>query len=375
MVRDRIGPYRVLDELGSGGMGTVYRADGPDGVVALKVVHEHVATTPGFLDRFLREGRVGRMVAHPNVVATLDGMRRRASLDRARVRRGDRRSAASPTSSSPCPRSCAGTWDARSRRGSRRCTRRGSSTATSSRRMCASTRSQVVKVMDLGIARAADDDQRMTQTGMFVGSVQYAAPGSSSRAAARDSTRAPIFTRWASRSTSSPRACSRSRARTCRPLCATCCTGRRAAAGRGEPAALRVLRGGAADAAREGPREAVRVGGATARCARARRRGRVVARAREGDARGNARAAAPHPPTPSGATSSTTTARYTSPTTAWSAHSTCAATTPYSSTPATPTSKPQSRGGQPNLRVHLPAPMTRQPDEQPQHNYHTGNRG
>ena len=52
----------------------------------------------------------------------------------------------------------------------------------------------------------------------------------------------------------------------------------------------------------------------------------------------------PHP-TPSGATSSTTTAPSTSPTTAWSARSGSAATTPNSSTPATPTPKPQSPGG------------------------------
>lgn len=68
----RVGPYALLAELGSGGMGTVWRAESADGaVVALKVVHEHVAAMPGFLDRFVREGEAGLRVRHENVVATL----------------------------------------------------------------------------------------------------------------------------------------------------------------------------------------------------------------------------------------------------------------------------------------------------------------
>ena len=38
------------------------------------------------------------------------------------------------------------------------------------------TRDNVVKVMDLGVARATEDEVRLTQTNAFVGSLQYAAP-------------------------------------------------------------------------------------------------------------------------------------------------------------------------------------------------------
>jgi len=72
MIGQRLGPYTIEAELGSGGMGTVYRATGPEGVVALKVVHPHLLATPGFFKRFLREAEIGKAIHHENVVRTLD---------------------------------------------------------------------------------------------------------------------------------------------------------------------------------------------------------------------------------------------------------------------------------------------------------------
>ena len=72
MIGQRLGPFTIEAELGSGGMGTVYRATGPDGTVALKVVHPHLLATPGFFKRFLREAEIGKAVRHENVVRTLD---------------------------------------------------------------------------------------------------------------------------------------------------------------------------------------------------------------------------------------------------------------------------------------------------------------
>ena len=45
MLGEILGPYRIDRELGAGGMGKVYAATGPDGVVALKVVHPHLLET------------------------------------------------------------------------------------------------------------------------------------------------------------------------------------------------------------------------------------------------------------------------------------------------------------------------------------------
>ena len=80
MEGERLGPYVIDRELGSGGMGKVYAAtvEGrcpglAEGTrVALKVVHPHLLETPGFFKRFLREGEIGKTVRHPNVVRTID---------------------------------------------------------------------------------------------------------------------------------------------------------------------------------------------------------------------------------------------------------------------------------------------------------------
>ena len=67
-----LGVYRLEAELGSGAMGKVWRATGPAGPVAVKVIHPHLLESPGFFKRFLREAELGKSVVHPNVVRTLD---------------------------------------------------------------------------------------------------------------------------------------------------------------------------------------------------------------------------------------------------------------------------------------------------------------
>lgn len=72
-----LGPYRIAARLGSGGMGTVYLAEGPAGPVALKVIKPHLASDPEFVARFRREvaaaRRVHRFCTAPVLDADLDG--------------------------------------------------------------------------------------------------------------------------------------------------------------------------------------------------------------------------------------------------------------------------------------------------------------
>lgn len=73
----QLGRYEVLRQLASGGMATVYvaRAQGVAGferVVAIKVLHPHLAHDEDFISMFLDEARLAARIRHPNVVATLD---------------------------------------------------------------------------------------------------------------------------------------------------------------------------------------------------------------------------------------------------------------------------------------------------------------
>ena len=68
-----IGPYRLVREIGRGGMGTVYlaRRTDIDNDVALKLVRGSLAA-PETVERFLRERRVLARLKHPNIGRLLD---------------------------------------------------------------------------------------------------------------------------------------------------------------------------------------------------------------------------------------------------------------------------------------------------------------
>ncbi len=65
-----VGPYRVGEILGLGASSTVYRAHGPDGVVAIKVLSTPIAPSVT-RKRFEREARLLTNLSHPNVVGVL----------------------------------------------------------------------------------------------------------------------------------------------------------------------------------------------------------------------------------------------------------------------------------------------------------------
>jgi serine/threonine-protein kinase len=66
-----VGGLELLDEIGRGGMGTVYRARDPrlDRIVAVKFLPPELAASPAFHERLEREARALARLAHPNVVA------------------------------------------------------------------------------------------------------------------------------------------------------------------------------------------------------------------------------------------------------------------------------------------------------------------
>ena len=64
----------IIEKIGQGGMGVVFKARQPklDRLVALKVLPKALAATPGFPERFTREGRVLARLSHPSIVTVHD---------------------------------------------------------------------------------------------------------------------------------------------------------------------------------------------------------------------------------------------------------------------------------------------------------------
>ncbi len=182
----RLGAYRVLRVLGSGGMGIVFEAEDSDlrRLVALKVLHPAWAHDPSAKKRFLREGQAAAAIVHDNLVPIYqvgedrgvmfmamqllrgetvhDRWRRCGRLAPADIRRIGTEIAEGLTAAHQCGLihrdiKPANIW---------------LETYTSSQ----SETGERVKILDFGLARPADDDANLTDPGMLVGTPMWLAP-------------------------------------------------------------------------------------------------------------------------------------------------------------------------------------------------------
>ncbi len=184
----RLGPYDVLTELGSGGMGTVHRAEvvgrvpGLEAgtVVAIKQIHPHLLERDGFFKRFLREAEIGRRVRHPNVVRVHD-------CDAFRVDDAVRHILvmeyvegktlrALATELGIVPEAFCRQVGRDIAEGLRAIHEAGVVHRDLKPENVVITPAHVVKIMDLGVARLQDEAIHLSQTGQFIGSLEYAAP-------------------------------------------------------------------------------------------------------------------------------------------------------------------------------------------------------
>jgi len=191
VIGEQLGGYSIQSELGSGGMGTVYLVEGDlrglstespreRGRVALKILHPHLIESPEALDRFKREAEVGRRVKHDNVVRTLD-------VGAAVVKGVTHHYLVMEYVEGQTLR---GLLTELGRVPEELCRHIGREVAKGLEAIHAAgavhrdlkpenvliTEDHVVKVMDLGVARLLDEAIKLSQTGVFLGSVLYAAP-------------------------------------------------------------------------------------------------------------------------------------------------------------------------------------------------------
>jgi len=172
-----IGPYEVMDKLGSGGMGTVYRArhSQTGAIVALKVMKLDLAEDASYLRRFQREADIAGSVQSPNIVAVLDtGQHEQQPYIAMELVEGETLGALM-RKSGPFPPDQALDIAIQVAQGLYAAYQKDVIHRDISPQNILVTPEGVAKIADFGIARSQSSGT-LTGTGMFIGKPSYAAP-------------------------------------------------------------------------------------------------------------------------------------------------------------------------------------------------------
>jgi len=170
-----ISHYRILDKLGEGGMGVVYKAQDTrlQRLVALKFLPEGIALTPSGQERFIREARAASALSHPNVAVVYDvGHDGRQSFIAMELIDGESLRARLGTGPLPIERVQA--LGLQLAEGLQAAHAKGIVHRDIKPDNLLLTSSGTVKIMDFGIARLGDS--ALTETGALLGTLAYMSP-------------------------------------------------------------------------------------------------------------------------------------------------------------------------------------------------------
>jgi serine/threonine-protein kinase len=175
---ERIGPYRVLDLLGTGGMGRVHRAldEALDREVALKTLLPALAADSEFVARFTREARAAASLNHPNITQIYaTGQEGPTPWFSMELIRGCSLEAMARDLGAIEPYEAA-SYIRQAAAGLRHAAQKGLIHRDIKPSNLMLTTDGVVKITDFGLAKAAQADTRLTATGEVLGSPGYISP-------------------------------------------------------------------------------------------------------------------------------------------------------------------------------------------------------
>jgi serine/threonine protein kinase len=183
-VGSRLAGYRFEREIGHGGTATVYLAydERLDRRVAVKVLHPEFASDEEFRRRFIQESRIAAAVDHPNIIPVFAAGEANGVLFLAMryVTGGDVRALIDGVGPLPLARCCAliaqvaSALDAAHTRGLVH--RDIKPTNMLLELPTGHSRTDHVYLADFGLAKPTTTTTSLTQTGMFLGTLDYASP-------------------------------------------------------------------------------------------------------------------------------------------------------------------------------------------------------
>ena len=175
-IGERIGDYEIVQVLGAGGMGQVYKVRNvlSDRVEAMKVLLPNLEGDPGLADRFLNEIKVQATLDHPNIAKLHTAMKVGNQLVMV-MEFVDGTSLSTILQRGPLPPSAAAGYAAQVLDALAYAHARGVIHRDIKPANLMLAADGHIKLMDFGIARV-QADKRLTQTGSTVGSLFYMSP-------------------------------------------------------------------------------------------------------------------------------------------------------------------------------------------------------